>query len=163
MNERGKVNLIVIIGIVFFQLVLSFLLVWLFVLPKINNSGGDDDEEQSKKKAKKEKEVQYVILQDPDFANIVVNPSDGNGRILQLSITFEYDMSFEALPAEIDNRQPEILDSINMLLSSTSINDLSRPDYRDQLKEQIKQLMNGLLKDTEMQINRVFFPQFIIP
>ncbi len=162
MDEKGKINLIVIIAIVFFQLVLSFLLVWLFVL---RNDGGDDKAEgtEEKKKAKKEKEAQYVILQDEDFSNIVVNPSDGNGRILQLTITFEYNMEFENLPAEIDNRQPEILDSINMLLSSTGISDLSRPDYRDTLKEQIKQLVNGLLKDTEMEIHRVFFPQFILP
>ena len=158
MNEKGKINIIVIVAIVFLQLVLSFLLVWFFVLRKDNS----DPESEEKKKAKKEKEVQYVILQDEDFNNIIVNPSDGDGRILQLTITFEYDMTLETLPAEIDNRQPEILDSINMLLSSTSIRDLSRPDYRDQLKEQIKQLMNGLLKDTEMEIHRVFFPQFII-
>ncbi len=159
MNEKGKINIIIIVAIIFFQLVLSFLLVWFFVLRKPNPE--EDGEQQ--KKAKKEKEVQYVILQDPDFNNIIVNPGDGDGRILQLSITFEYDMEYETLPAEIDARQPEILDSINMLLSSTSIRDLSRPDYRDQLKEQIKQLMNGLLKDTEMEIHRVFFPQYIIP
>ncbi len=158
MNDKGKINLIVIVAIVFLQLVLSFLLVWFFVLRKDNSA----PEGEEKKKAKKEKEVQYVILQDEDFNNIIVNPSDGDGRILQLTITFEYDMTLETLPVEIDNRQPEILDSINMLLSSTSIRDLSRPDYRDQLKEQIKQLMNGLLKDTEMEIHRVFFPQFII-
>ncbi|PID28500.1 MAG: hypothetical protein CSB55_04940 [Candidatus Cloacimonadota bacterium] len=208
LNNSGKANIFIIMGIVVANLILSYLLFTFVIAEKMipaspqvedieKESSSESDskdnkkekeKETKKKKSKKSKskkkkpkkkkdkkeyaesgEDSNLNLEAKDYfkefsifnlEDIVVNPQSADGHFLVVKMGFEYHLSDKKLPDELKNKVILITDNISFYLSSQSLGDLSKIQYRSVLKDEIKSMVNQVL--TEGEITNVLFAQYII-
>lgn len=90
---------------------------------------------------------------------LVVNPAgSGGGRYLAISIAFEAKST--SVENELEDKKVVVKDAVLALLSEHTVEELSDPDQRDELKE-------GLLKETNRILNsgtvdRLYFTEFVL-
>jgi flagellar FliL protein len=113
-------------------------------------------------KAKPE-EIGAVVAMD----TFIVNLADpGGNRYLRVTM----DLELAGKPAdksaaktagdEIAKRMPQIRDAILMILSTKRYADISTPEGKTALREEILNAANGLLASS--QITRIYFKEFVI-
>ena len=71
----------------------------------------------------------------------------------------EFEVDNDLVQGEIEKVKPKIRDKIIVILSGKSYEQVSTPEGKDQLREEIKNQVNFFL--TKGQIKRVFFTEFI--
>lgn len=89
---------------------------------------------------------------------IVKLNDDGGRRYLKLNISVEVDS--EALGLEINSKEPIFRDTILVLLSSLSYNDISTPDGKARLRDQVLNRINIQL--TTGKIRNINFSEFVV-
>jgi len=113
-------------------------------------------------KAKPE-EIGAVVSVD----TFIVNLADtGGNRYLRVTM----DLELAGKPAdksggktagdELAKRMPQIRDAILMILSTKRYSDISTPEGKTALREEILNAANGLLASS--QISRIYFKEFVI-
>jgi flagellar protein FliL len=113
-------------------------------------------------KAKPE-EIGAVVSMD----TFIVNLADpGGNRYLRVTM----DLELAGKPAdksaaktagdELAKRMPQIRDAILMILSTKRYADISTPEGKTALREEILNAVNGLLASS--QITRIYFKEFVI-
>jgi flagellar FliL protein len=113
-------------------------------------------------KAKPE-EIGAVVSMD----TFIVNLADpGGNRYLRVTM----DLELAGKPAdksagktagdELAKRMPQIRDAILMILSTKRYSDISTPEGKTALREEILNAANGLLASS--QISRIYFKEFVI-
>ena len=90
---------------------------------------------------------------------ILVNLADPLGK-RYLKMTAKLEVQGDNAKTMVQDNMPKIKDSVIMLLSSKSFQDLSSMDKKIRLKKQIVKRINQILQ--EPVINRVFFTEFVI-
>ena len=92
---------------------------------------------------------------DPFIVNLADTP---DVRYLKLTLKLEVDS--EAVAAELSARIPQIRDAILVLLSSKDVNAVRTPQGKFQLRDEITQRVNGLLK--KPGVRSAYFTEFVV-
>ena len=106
------------------------------------------------KSSEKEKPSSMVTL-----PTILVNLSDPLGK-RYLKMTAKLEVQGKNSNSMIEEKMPQIKDSIILLLSSKSYQDLSSMEKKIQLKKEIVKRINQILEKSV--VNSVFFTQFVV-
>lgn len=107
---------------------------------------------------KHDSEAQEFIGQTVPLETFLVNLSGNRGNKL-LKVNMELEVDGSKVAGEIDKRKPQIRDIIIILLSSKTYPQLSSPEGREFLREEIRDTVNSFL--TTGKIKRVLFTEFI--
>jgi len=92
---------------------------------------------------------------DPFIVNLADTP---DVRYLKLTLKLEADG--EAVSAELSTRIPQIRDAILVLLSSKDVNAVRTTQGKFQLRDEITQRINGLLK--KPGVRSAYFTEFVV-
>ena len=89
----------------------------------------------------------------------IVNLLDQGGK-RYLKAQFELDIEDESLKKELSRRMPQLRDAILMLLSSKTFADISIPEGKVQLRSELTERINSILK--EGAIRTLYFTEFVV-
>ncbi len=89
---------------------------------------------------------------------LVVNPSGSDGRYLAVSIAFE--SKSPGAKTELSNKTVVVRDAVLSLLSSKTVEELSDPDQRNKLKEELRKETNSILGSEA--VKRLYFTEFVL-
>ena len=116
--------------------------------------GDEAHAEAEEEEAASEEFGQFKVITD-----LLINPAGTNGkRFLMVNIGLE-SKSEDAL-AELDAKDAVIRDIFLQLLGRRTVEELSSVTAREQLKEELRVAVNGILK--EGTIDRLYFTQFVL-
>ena len=94
-----------------------------------------------------------------ELSNIVVNPANSNGRrllMISLGMETEEGSTLESVTA----REMVVRDTIIKILGTRTVEELANIEHRNQIKNQIRTAVNGIL--TEGEIDRMYFTQYVL-
>jgi len=91
--------------------------------------------------------------------DIIVNPANTAGEQLLLA-SMAFDLSSDANMKEMVAKDIMVKDLVISVLSSKGINELSRNEFKDSLRVEIKDKVEEFLPD--VVINRIYFSKYII-
>lgn len=90
---------------------------------------------------------------------LVVNPAgSGGNRYLAVSLAFESES--RSVEEEIKKKRIVVRDAVLSLLSEQTVDELSDPDRRDELKKMLREETNGILRSGT--VNRLYFTEFVL-
>ena len=89
----------------------------------------------------------------------LVNPAGNRGNKL-LKVNMEFEVEGEKIAEEIDKRKPQIRDIVIILLSSKTYAQLSSPEGKEFLRDEIRDTVNSFL--VKGKIKHVHFTEFIV-
>ncbi|SMO59258.1 flagellar basal body-associated FliL family protein [Fodinibius sediminis] len=93
------------------------------------------------------------------FENIIINPQGSAGeRYLLLSVVVEVGSGDDA--RLLENRQAEIVDRINTILTRRTVKELANLENREKLKQQIGSMINNLLE--KKSVRNLFFTKYVL-
>ena len=93
------------------------------------------------------------------IADVIVNPLATSGtRYLCTTVAFESTMP--AVSEEIKTREPQIRDMLIEILGRRTVEELSTLSVREEIREEIKNSVNGLLQSG--QVTGVYFANFVL-
>lgn len=96
------------------------------------------------------------------FDPFVVNLADpGGARYLKMTMSVELASEDPVLAAELETRKPQIKDIILTVLSSKSFEEVSTPQGKISLKQEIMQKLNGAVS-TGNAISNVYITEFVV-
>ena len=96
-----------------------------------------------------------IIALDP----FVLNLSD-RGRYLKVTIQFE--VSDESLQSAVKSRTPQLRDTIITLVSSKSLNSISSPEGKFQLKDEVLFRANQIMGMEKDAFKNLYFTEFVM-
>jgi flagellar FliL protein len=96
-----------------------------------------------------------IISLDPFIVNLV-----GSSRMRYLKIALGLELSDEELQEEVDNKMPQVKDSILLLLSTKSYDDINTTQGKLLLREEIMRRLNGFL--VSGLVKEVYFTDFVV-
>lgn len=156
-EPKSKTKLIIIIAAALVILLLAGGGALFFFLSK------EDPEEQKKEQ---QMEVPVPVVEQKveigpmiDIENFVVNiiGSDTN-HYVKASLTLE--LSNEPAKEEVTKRMPQIRDSILLLVSNKTYEELQDLQGKKQLKAELMSKINGILQ--RGSVNAIFFTEFVV-
>lgn len=100
-----------------------------------------------------------AILKPVALPSFTVNLADSPGN-RYLKIGMEVEVSAEDAAAEIKNQTARIRDSIILLLSSKTVKELSAPEGKVLLKNEVAERLNQILGAS--RVVRIYFTDFVI-
>ena len=89
----------------------------------------------------------------------IVNLADESGG-RYLKVKFEMELNSKELVPEIESRMPQLTDSVIMLLSSRSFEDIANYEGKDRMRNEIMLRLNSFL--TTGFIRRIYFTEFVM-
>lgn len=94
-----------------------------------------------------------------ELDNLIINPSGSEGkRYLMIKIGFESDEAKTL--EELTEKDVVVRDEILRFLSSKTVDELAAIEQRDQLKQDLREIINGKL--TDGMITRLYFTQYVL-
>lgn len=100
--------------------------------------------------------IEYGVFQEMKM--LTVNPAGDSGRFLQVSLGLE--APDEGTFEEFTTREVVVRDTVLKILSSYSVEQLGTLDARNQLRDDLRAAINGVLEDGEIQ--RLYFTQYVL-
>lgn len=94
-----------------------------------------------------------------DLEPFIVNLAD-TPDVRYLKLTLKLEADGEAVSAELSTRIPQIRDAVLVLLSSKDVNAVRTTQGKFQLRDEITQRINGLLK--KPGVRSVYFTEFVV-
>lgn len=114
--------------------------------------------EGQKPEAEAKKVEEDFIGKTIPMETFLVNLSGNRGNKV-LKVNMELEVEGDRIADEIDKRKPQIRDIIIILLSSKTYAQLSSPEGKEFLRDEIRDTINSFL--TKGKIKRVHFTEFI--
>lgn len=155
-KKKGKLLIIILLVVGLVVLVGAGVAVWLLTsAPDKSKQDKDHGEEED---AKEEEEHPPVYEKLEQFT---VNLADQESY---LQTEIQLLVADVQVQEKLKARMPEVRDTLIRLLSSKTAEELSQPDGKDALAEEIKNELNGVLgmKKSSMGVKKVLFGAFII-
>lgn len=91
--------------------------------------------------------------------DVIINPAGSNGeRYLILSVEFEVDSNSEISMLEKNN--PQIIDNLNVILSSKTAGELISIESRNQIKQEIGMMVNETLN--QKVVRNLFITKYVL-
>ncbi len=149
-SEPFNIKKILIIGvpIIIVQIVLLYFLFAKFVAP------GMSSQPHVKEEAAVPDQTQVMVIKD-----IIVNPAGTNGtRFLLTTVGLEIPSS--ELKVELESKEVQTRDILNTILTSKGLEELTAPQFKEQLRKEILEKLNSNL--TKGKIKNIYFSKFII-
>ena len=115
-------------------------------------------EAKGEKGAGRDEEGQEFIGKTIPMETFLVNLSGNRGNKL-LKVNMDLELEGGKIAEEIDKRKPQIRDIIIILLSSKTYAQLSSPEGKEYLRDEIRDTVNSFL--TTGKIKRVLFTEFL--
>ncbi len=117
-------------------------------------------EEPKEEPADKSKEgAKPAVGSITPIADVIVNPLATSGtRYLCTTVAFE--SMLPAVGEEIKTREPQIRDMLIEILGRRTVEELSSLSVREEIREEIKNSVNGLLQSG--QVTGVYFANFVL-
>jgi flagellar basal body-associated protein FliL len=108
--------------------------------------------------------VSMGAISDPPIEAIVNVAGTDGMRFLKVQVVFEYDeKKYKNLGAELARRAPQLKDLLIGHLSKLSLNQLKRPDAKEEIRKEVKRLVNNTLPEDDVgKVRDVYFNDFII-
>lgn len=153
-KAKSKLLLILVIGV----LLVALLGVGGFIVYKQVMGGGNDADKKAETAAAAKKEASklgVVTGLDPFIVNLA-----GEAGKRYIKVTMQLELSSKEGIEEVQQRMPQIKDSVITVLSSKTTEDLLTVDGKFQLKEQILTRVNILLQTGV--VKNVYFVEFVI-
>lgn len=95
------------------------------------------------------------------FETFVVNLADPGGtRYLKVTMSVELNSGSEKLMQELEMRKPQIRDIILTVLSSKSFEEVSTPQGKLSLKQEVIQKLNGVIASGG--VNNLYITEFVV-
>ncbi|MDI3463121.1 MAG: Flagellar basal body-associated protein FliL [Nitrospira sp.] len=94
-----------------------------------------------------------------DLDPFIVNLAD-TSEVRYLKLTLKLEVDSEAVAAELSSRTPQVRDAILVLLSSKDVNAVRTTQGKFQLRDEITQRINGLLKKSG--VRSAYFTEFVV-
>lgn len=128
-----------------------------------HEGGGEKSEakgegKEGEKGAAKDEEGEEFIGKTVPMETFLVNLSGNRGNKL-LKVNMDLELQGAKVAEEIDKRKPQIRDIIIILLSSKTYAQLSSPEGKEYLRDEIRDTVNSFL--TTGKIKRVLFTEFL--
>jgi flagellar protein FliL len=117
--------------------------------------GNSDKNKKEAAEEEKKKEVGKFVTLDPFTVNL-----SGGTNYLQTAVAFEIKSDNAELAKELEERKPQINESVITILSAKTIEDIDTAQKREKLKSQIKKSVDSML--SYGKIERVYFSTFIM-
>ena len=158
-KKGGKLKLIIILLVVLAILGGGGFAAWKFFLqPKLAGDAASGNETHAESAPKAEEHAaaggQLVTLD-----SFVVNLSDPMGR-RYLKTTMDVEVADAAAAAELTAAMPKVKDTLLLLLSSKSFEEISSMDRKIELKNQIVDRLNLILG--KGKVRNVYFTEFVV-
>ena len=134
---------------------------------EINDEKSKSEETNSKKKDKKEKQAADTEKPSPSELNqniymlndLVINPAASNGsRYVAMSIGLG--VTEEKALDELQNREIQVRDAVNMLLSQKTLSKFIDIKERGALKQEILETINDKMVD--YKVESIYFTEYVI-
>ncbi|MBI4797695.1 MAG: flagellar basal body-associated FliL family protein [Desulfarculus sp.] len=113
------------------------------------------EEKKDDKKKEGEKATPPMSLEP-----FIVNLADPGGK-RYLKLTVSLDIKDEKLKKELETRMPQIRDSVLLLLSSKTFNDISPVAGKIKLRNEVLKIVNNTLGGAG-QVHALYFGEFVI-
>lgn len=104
-------------------------------------------------------EAEALGPQNIEFKPFIVNLNDSGGK-RYLKLTMSVEVETEALGQEINSKMPMFRDTILLLLSSLSYDDISTLDGKMRLRNQMLNRINTQLSSGK--IKNIYFAEFVV-
>lgn len=151
---------LLLIGIPVFivQLVVVYFITANLLVPKDNstNESADLKDEVTEEQTETSKGAEEFLF---NLEDIIVNPSETNGKVLLL-VKLGLGVGSAEAQKSLEEKQVVIKDVVINILSSKTVPQLSRSDYRDSLKVVILKDANAKLPG--INIKNIYFSKFLI-
>jgi len=148
--KKGNKMMIIIIAVVTIVLGAGG-----FIGYKLMASKGAEPEAETKKHEEKAAEETVIFALDP----FVLNLAD-HGRYLKVSIQFE--ISDESMQDFVKGKTAQLRDTIITLVSSKSLNSISSPEGKFQLKDEVLFRANQILGMEKDIFKNLYFTEFVM-
>lgn len=120
-------------------------------------AGKEEKKEEKKKDAHgKEEKVAPPFAMEP----FIVNLADPGGK-RYIKLTVSLDVKDDKLKKELETRMPQIRDSVLLLLSSKTFNDISPVAGKIKLRNEVLKIINNSLAGAG-QVHTLYFGEFVI-
>ncbi len=108
--------------------------------------------------------VSMGAISDPPIEAIVNVAGTDGMRFLKVKVVFEYDeKKHKDLGSELARRAPQLKDLLIGHLSKLSLSELKRPDAKEEIRKEVKRLVNNTLPEDKVgKVRDVYFNDFII-
>ncbi len=153
-SESFNIKKIVMIGvpIILVQVALLYFLFVKFIAPGMSTQS-HAKEEVSEESAVPE-QSQVLVIKD-----IIVNPAGTNGTRFLLT-TVGLEIPTAELKVELEAKEVQTRDILNTILTSKGLDELTAPQFKEQLRKEILEKLNSTL--TKGKIKNIYFSKFII-
>jgi flagellar FliL protein len=111
--------------------------------------------EVSKEDAAVKVDVGPIMNLDPFIVNLA-----GTGGERYLKVTLELELKDSLLIAEMEKRKPQVRDTLLLLLSSKTLDDIATFRGKTKLRNEITSRLNALL--TPDSVKKVYFTEFVV-
>lgn len=146
-KKKGNKMLVIIIAVV------CIVVGGGFIGYKLMASKGSETETENKEVKTTKESVIFAL--DP----FVLNLAD-NGRYLKVSIQFE--ISDKSMHDFVKSKTPQLRDTIITLVSSKSLNSISSPEGKFQLKDEVLFRANQILGMEKDIFKNLYFTEFVM-
>jgi len=163
--KKGKKRWVVLL-ILFLVLALAGGAGAFLILPRLMSSGDIDQAEEGQENggqassltdsASGEKQELGILMSLNPF---IVNLLDTTGK-RYLKVKLDLDLSDEKTKLDVEYRLPQIQDSLLILLSSKSYEDISSTEGKMRLRMEIISRMNDII--SAGKVNNVYFTEFVV-
>jgi len=153
--KRGKKGLILLIGGLFLLITTGSIL---FFVPSLL-PGGMNPFKKGGEGTEERKPEEFRTGHLYNLESMIVNLADTESpRYLKIKIDLESDASKPE--EEFNKRLPQLKDAILTLLTSKTYSDISEPDGKLKLKEEIALKANELFE--KFKVKKVYFTEFVV-
>jgi flagellar protein FliL len=152
--------LLIIIGVVLLMMSMmgvGFFILWhkmSLTVAQVQTATGVQTPEE-----KKAEEAKPVIMPVHKLDTLIVNLADQGGK-RYLRVTMELELSTPDLVKEIQQRLPQVRDSILMILPTKEYARISTTEGKIELRDEIIAKLNGFLRSGT--INTIYFTEFVV-
>lgn len=152
-KESFSLKKILLIGvpIVIVQVVLVYFLFVKFIAPGMAHQQTVESEQPEEAK---EEQAQVFVIKD-----LIVNPAGTNGTRFLLT-TIGLEVPTQEIKTEIEQKEVQTRDILNTILTSKGLDELTIPQYKESLRNEILAKVNATLK--KGKVRNVYFSKFII-
>lgn len=152
--ESFNIKKILIIGIpiILIQVVLLYFLFAKFIAPGMSSQS--HAKEETHEESAVPDQTQVMVIKD-----IIVNPAGTNGTRFLLT-TVGLEIPTPELKLELEAKEVQTRDILNTILTSKGLDELTAPQFKEQLRKEILEKLNSTL--TKGKIKNIYFSKFII-
>jgi flagellar basal body-associated protein FliL len=124
---------------------------------------GESAEKVKKGHAEKEEHEGGAIIEKPVTVIVNVAGTDGT-RFLRMEVVFGYnEEKYKLLAEEFEKLfAPKVKDLLIDMLSQIPLEELQKPDTKNEIRRDLKRLVNEMIPEKEGQVTEVFINDFII-